>query len=167
MGPQLRQLQAEHGPQVLTIYGQGIASGNATFETEVPSWEQWDRTHLPDCRFVALYEQAVIGWAALSRVSRRAVYCGVAEVSVYVTPAAQGKGLGKELLRQLISCSEDAGIWTLQASLFPENVASLRLHQRCGFHIVGRREKIAQQRGLWRDTLILERRSQRVGLSLG
>jgi len=119
----------------------------------------WDANHLPYCRFVAREGDRVIGWAALSPISRRAVYAGVAEVSVYVATAAQGRGVGKALLRALIAAAEDAGIWTLQGSIFSENRASLALHQACGFRIVGRRERIAQLHGVWHDTILVERRS--------
>lgn len=156
-------MQPEHWPAVRHIYEEGIAGGHATFETNAPQWEQWHEAHLADCRLVALSDEQAVGWAALSPVSRRAVYRGVAEVSVYVGDDWQGQGIGKRLLQNLIRASEDAGIWTLQAGLFPENEASLALHLSCGFRLVGRREKIAQHHGRWRDTLILERRSARVG----
>lgn len=140
------------------IYQEGIATGNATYEPAVPEWEAWDRGHLTDHRFVATLDAAVAGWAALSRVSARRVYSGVAEVSVYVAAAARGHGVGSTLLRRLVESSERGGIWTLQASIFPENAASLALHRACGFRIVGTREKLARQEGVWRDVLLLERR---------
>lgn len=163
MEAHVEPLLKEHWPRVRAIYEEGIAAGQATFETEAPTWQRWDNGHHPHSRLVALSDEDVLGWAALSPVSRREVYRGVAEVSVYVTRAAQGMGLGTLLLRDLIAASEQAGIWMLQASLFPENEASLRLHRRCGFRLVGRRQRIARQRGVWRDTLLMERRSLRVG----
>ncbi len=148
---------------VRAIYEEGIATKNATFETAAPAWEQWDAAHLKDCRFVARANGVVVGWAALSPVSSRCVYGGVAEVSVYVAESAQGQGVGKALLDALVAESERCGLWTLQAGIFPENAASVRLHERCGFRMVGRREKIGQMDGVWRDTLLLERRSKIVG----
>lgn len=158
-----QEMQPQHWCTVRRIYEEGIDGGHATFETKAPEYEQWDQAHLPHSRLVAVCDGQVVGWAALSPVSRRPVYRGVAEVSVYVTAHWQRRGIGKRLLQSLILASEDAGIWTLQASLFPENEASLALHLGCGFRLVGRREKIAQHHGRWRDTLILERRSRRVG----
>ncbi len=148
---------------VLAIYAEGLATGEATFETEVPTWAAWDAGHLQDCRLVARAGGTLVGWAALSPVSGRCVYAGVAEVSVYVAAAARGQGVGAALLRHLVAASEGAGLWTLQAGIFPENAASLRLHERCGFRVVGRRERIGQLHGRWRDTLLLERRSSMVG----
>ncbi len=155
----IEPMSAADKEAVLTIYREGIETGLATFETAVPTWEKWDAGHLAGCRFVARREGQVIGWAALSPVSSRCVYEGVAEVSVYIAAAARGQGLGKALLQTLVSASEHDNFWTLQASLFPENEASLALHQACGFRVVGRRERIAQLHGVWRDTLFLERRS--------
>ena len=148
---------------VLRIYGEGIATGHATFETEPPTWERWDQAHRPDCRFVVRVDGRVVGWAALSPVSERCVYGGVAEVSVYVGAGARGRGLGRRLLEALVHGSEEAGIWTLQAGVFPENTASIAVHERCGFRVVGRRERVGRHRGVWRDTVLLERRSRRVG----
>ncbi len=145
-------------PAVCAIYLEGIAGGNATFETEAPPWEVWDAKHLESPRLV-FTDPTVVGWAALTRVSPRACYAGVCEVSVYVATAARGRGIGGQLLRELVARSEAAGIWTLQASIFPENEASVQMHLRNGFRIIGRRERIAQLRGVWRDTLLLERRS--------
>ncbi len=156
----VRALGPDDWEAVRRIYAEGIATGEATFQTEPPgSWEVWDRGHLGPGRLVAVRDQDVIGWAALSPVSTRPVYAGVAEVSLYVDDAARGVGVGTLLLRALVRASEEAGIWTLQASIFPENPASLAVHQRCGFRVVGRRERIGRQRGRWRDTLLLERRS--------
>ena len=149
---------------VRAIYAAGIATGQATFETDAPSWEQWDATHLAVGRLVARAPEAVIGWGALSPVSKRAVYAGVAEVRVYVHPDHQGRGVGQALLQALIHASERAGIWTLQGSTLPENAASLRLQARCGFRVVGRRERIARHHGVWRDTVLTERRSRVVGV---
>jgi phosphinothricin acetyltransferase len=150
---------------VRSIYLEGIATGHATFETEAPSWKKWDTTHRPDCRVVVRSGDTVLGWAALSPVSGRCVYAGVAEVSVYVGSAHRGRGIGRRLLEALIDASEERGIWTLQAGVFPENRASLALHQQCGFREVGRREKIGQMHGKWRDVILLERRSRRIGMS--
>jgi phosphinothricin acetyltransferase len=144
---------------VLAIYLEGMATGQATFETEAPDWERWDSGHLPHCRLVARNRDAVIGWAALSPVSKRQVYAGVAEVSVYVASAARGSGVGGALMRALIEASEWSGVWTLQSSIFPENHASVALHLKHGFREVGRRERIARHHGVWRDTVVLERRS--------
>ena len=159
----LDTLRPDHWPQVVAIYCEGIATGHATFESEPPPWKTWDAGHRPDCRLVARRGDAVFGWAALSPVSGRCVYAGVAEVSVYVAQAARGQGLGKTLLTALIADSERAGIWTLQAGIFPENTASVALHTTCGFRVVGRREKLGQMGGVWRDVLLMERRSRCVG----
>jgi phosphinothricin acetyltransferase len=141
------------------IYLEGIATGNATFETSAPSWESWDQTHLPELRVVATDGSAVLGWAALSPVSDRCVYGGVAEESVYVAAGARGQGIGRRLLDDLIRRSEDAGIWTIQTGIFPENNVSLRLHERVGFRVVGVRERLGKLDGVWRDVVFLERRS--------
>jgi L-amino acid N-acyltransferase YncA len=156
---ELRELRAEDWPAVQAIYEQGIAGGNATFEAEAPSWEEWDRTHLEGHRLVALQDGEVVGWAALSPVSQRCVYAGVAESSVYVADAAQGRGVGRALLEELVARSERDGIWTIQAGIFPENEASLALHERCGFRVVGVRERIGEHHGVWRDVVFMERRS--------
>ena len=152
-------LDATHWPQVRAIYQAGIDGGDATFETEPPSWPTWDRDHLREHRFVALDGERVLGWGALSPVSRRPVYAGVVEVSVYVHPGAQGRGVGRALLAAVIESSERAGIWTLQAGIFPENTASLVLHERAGFRKVGIRERIGCHSGIWRDVVLLERRA--------
>jgi L-amino acid N-acyltransferase YncA len=148
--------------QVKLIYEKGIATGNATFQTTAPSLEEWDNSHLKTCRFVEEKDGIIRGWAALTPVSSRCVYAGVAEVSVYVDPAFSGKGIGSDLLNQLVSASEQEGIWTLQAGIFPENSASLKIHEKAGFRILGVREKIGKQDGAWRDTMLLERRSQTI-----
>ncbi len=161
----IHPMEAADWTAVSQIYADGIATGNATFETAVPTWEIWDSGHLPNSRFVARTEAGdVVGWAALSPVSSRCVYAGVAEVSVYVAASAWGQGVGKRLLQTLVKSSEAEGIWTLQAGIFPENEASVKLHERCGFRVVGRRERLGQQNGRWRDVLFLERRSQTVGI---
>jgi phosphinothricin acetyltransferase len=156
-------MEAQDWTAVRSIYLEGIATNNATFETNVPEWEVWDSAHLSACRLVAREEGTVVGWAALSRVSARAVYAGVAEVSVYVASSIQGRGIGGELLRRLIAEAESEGIWTLQAGIFPENTASIKLHRRAGFREVGRREKIGKLKNVWRDVVLLERRSKVVG----
>lgn len=156
-------MQNWHWEMVRAIYEEGIASGNATFETEAPEWAVWNSAHLKNCRFVAEGEKEIVGWAALGPVSGRCVYAGVAEVSVYVSGKAQGKGVGRKLLNALVASSEGEGIWTLQAGIFPENLASLAIHKHCGFREVGRRERLGKMNGLWRDVLLLERRSRVVG----
>ena len=157
-------LQAADWPAAAAIYLEGIAGGNATFEQSAPAWEVWDAGHLPGSRLAARGpDGALVGWAALSPVSGRCVYAGVAEVSVYVADRVRGQGVGRALLEQLVAASEAAGLWTLQAGIFPENAASVALHQRCGFRIVGRRERLGQLRGVWRDVLLLERRSAVTG----
>jgi L-amino acid N-acyltransferase YncA len=161
---QIQPLTPQHWDAVRRIYEAGIASGNATFETHAPSWEAWDAKQHATCRVVAIADGAVIGWAAASPISRRAAYAGVAEVSVYVDPDAQGRGAGRALLGALITAAEAAGIWTLQAGIFPENEASLALHRAAGFREVGRRERIGRHHGRWRDVVLLERRSGVVGV---
>lgn len=156
---EITSLLPQHWEAVKTIYEDGIATGNASFQTSAPSREEWNNDHILHSRFVAVENGAVLGWAALTPVSRRCVYAGVAEVSVYVSPESQGKGVGKALLNALIEASEANGLWTLQAGIFPENKASVRLHESCGFRIIGAREKIGKMHGVWRDTLLLERRS--------
>ena len=170
-------------PAVRAIYAAGIATGNATFETAVPGWDAWDAAHLPAARLVARIvdgngnedgnrdedgggptRRRVVGWAALSPVSARACYAGVAEHSVYVAAELRGRGVGRQLLAELVSASEAAGIWTLQSSIFPENGASIAIHLACGFRILGRRKRVAMLHGVWRDTVIVERRSAIVGV---
>ncbi len=156
-------LLENHWPEVRLIYLQGIATKNATFETECPNWEIWDHKFLPICRLVAVNEQ-VLGWATLSATSARQVYRGVAEVTVYVHENARGKSVGRKLLEKLIDESEKNGFWSLQAGIFPENIASIKIHESLGFREVGYREKIARLDGIWRNTLLLERRSRIVGI---
>lgn len=157
-------LTADHWESILSIYLEGIATGNATFQQTPPEWHEWNIGHLPDCRFVALRDGQVLGWAALTSVSSRCVYAGVAEVSVYVACAAQQQGVGTALLTALVRASEVEGIWTLQAGIFPENTASLALHAKAGFRTVGIRQRFGQLNGIWRDVVLLERRSPNVGV---
>ncbi len=159
------EMTPEDWPQASNIYLEGIASGNATFETQAPEWERWNLTHLAGARLVARDREktVVLGWAALSPVSSRCVYAGVAEVSIYIGDKFRGRKVGTSLMNELVRRSEALGIWTLQAGIFPENQASLGLHHQAGFRVVGRRERIGQMNGVWRDTLLLERRSQIVG----
>jgi phosphinothricin acetyltransferase len=156
-------LGPEHWDAVARIYAEGIATGNATFETEVPAWEAWDAAHLPELRLVAIDEGEVVGWAAMSPVSGRCVYAGVVESSVYVSESARGRGVGRALMDELIRRSEGAGMWTIQTGIFPENTASLALHERVGFRVVGTRERIGEHHGRWRDIVFLERRSAVAG----
>lgn len=149
---------------VLAIYAEGVATGHATFETEVPGWAEWDAGHLPAPRLVARdADGAVLGWCALSPVSGRKVYRGVVEESVYVAPAARGRGVGRALLEAMVRASEAAGIWMLQTGIFPENAASLALHEACGFRVLGVRERIGRHLGRWRDVVFMERRSRVAG----
>jgi L-amino acid N-acyltransferase YncA len=144
------------------IYAEGIATGDATFETEPPSWDAFDASRLADHRLVALEDGEIVGWAALSPTSSRHCYSGVVEHSVYVAGNARGRGVGHQLMEALMQEADTAGLWTIQTSTFPENSASVALHERLGFRIVGRRERIAQLNGVWRDTILLERRSSRI-----
>jgi phosphinothricin acetyltransferase len=160
---QIDTMTADDWPAVRAIYEEGLTTGHASLETAAPSWEEWDRARLPHSRLVAR-EHVVLGWAALSPVSKRACYAGVAEVSVYVAAVARGCGVGRALLVALIESAEVHGIWTLQGATFPENAASLALQARCGFRIIGRRERIAKRDGVWRDTVLTERRSRNVGI---
>ena len=157
-------LLPDHWPAVKTIYEAGLATGNASFQTSAPSWEEWDAAHLKHSRLIALRDEQVHGWAALTPVSGRCVYAGVAEVSIYIDAASRGQGVGKALLQALIAESEKNGLWTLQAGIFPENTASVQLHEKCGFRQVGLREKIGKMGDHWRDTVLLERRSRKIGV---
>jgi len=154
------ELRAEHWPDVARIYAEGIATGNATFESSVPDWERWDASHLPEHRFVALVDGRVVGWIAASAVSDRCVYGGVVENSIYVGADARGKGVGRALLERLIDSTERAGVWTIETGIFPENEASIRLHERAGFETVGVRKRLGKHNGVWRDVVLLERRAQ-------
>jgi L-amino acid N-acyltransferase YncA len=158
----VEEMTAADWPAVAEIYRQGLDTGHASFETEVPAYEEWDRAHLERPRLVARLDGDVVGWAALSPVSDRCVYGGVAEDSVYVATGRTGRGIGRSLLSELVRRAEDEGIWTIQAGLFPENTASLALHERCGFRVVGRRERLGKHRGAWRDVLLVELRSDRI-----
>lgn len=168
----IEPMRAEDWPQVRAIYLEGIATGNATFETDAPPWEAWNAAHVKEPRLVARERSvtagaphgAILGWAALTAVSDRCVYAGVGDLSVYVAASARGHGLGKVLLQALVTESERAGIWTLQAGIFPENESSLALHRSCGFRVVGRRERIGKMNGVWRDVMLLERRSGVTGV---
>lgn len=159
----IRSLEPNDWGRVREIYEQGIASGHATFETQAPSWEDWDDAHLASVRLVADVGGIVLGWAALSHVSDRCVYGGVGEVSVYVDEEGRGQGIGTALMSALVDASEVAGIWTLQAGIFPENRASVRAHEKVGFRTVGKREKLGKMDGRWRDVLLMERRSSVTG----
>ncbi len=160
----LRPMTAADWPFVRAIYEQGIATGDATFETAAPDWAAWDAAHLPGGRLVARLASEVTGWAALTPVSGRCVYAGVAEVSVYVAESARGRGIGRALLGALVTESERLGLWTLQAGILSENEASIALHTACGFRIVGVRERLGQRDGVWRDVVLMERRSAVVGV---
>ena len=149
---------------VRLIYEEGIAAGHATFETDAPEWDVWDRSHMKACRLVARADGEVVGWAALSPVSSRCVYAGVAEVSIYVRASARGMGVGGALMKHLVKESERAGIWTLQGGVFPENVGSIALQKAFGFREIGRQERLGQLKGVWRDVLLVERRSENVGI---
>lgn len=150
-------MRPDDWPQVARIYEAGLDAG--TFEDSVPAWDDWDATHLRVGRLVARESEGIVGWAALGRVSTRACYAGVVEDSVYVAPETRGRGVGRRLLEELCRRADDAGLWTIQAVMFADNAASLALHESCGFRVVGRRERLARKHGVWRDTLLLDRRS--------
>jgi L-amino acid N-acyltransferase YncA len=160
----IENMRPDDWPSIKAIYEEGIKTGNATFETSAPEWEAWNNGHLKECRLVAKDGDIILGWAALSPVSNRCVYAGVAEVSVYISADARGKGIGKLLLKKLIEVSEASNLWTLQAGIFPENAASIKIHEDAGFKVIARRERIGKMNGMWRDTLLLERRSEKVGI---
>lgn len=159
----LRPLVSDDYPRVRQIYLEGIATGHATFETTAPDWEGWDRKFLKPCRLVAEADGRVVGWAGVTPVSDRCVYGGVGEVAVYVAAEARGRGVGTRLLEALTRASEEAGLWTLQAGIFPENAGSVRIHEKCGFRVLGTRERLGKLGDRWRDVLLLERRSRVVG----
>ena len=158
------KIEAHHYPQIATIYLEGIATGNATFQTTAPTWDDWDKSHLQHSRIALIQNNEMAGWAALSPVSSRCVYAGVAEVSVYVAANFRGKGIGKILLNELVVDSEKNGLWTLQSGIFPENIGSIKIHDQCGFRQIGYREKIGSMIGIWRDNIIMERRSKTIGI---
>jgi L-amino acid N-acyltransferase YncA len=160
---EFRPMVKDDWDRVAEIFRQGIETQNATFETQIPSWEKWDLAHVQSCRIVATIENNVVGWAALIPVSARKVYAGVGEVSIYISHKYKGLKIGTRLLDRLIEESENEGFWTLQAGIFTENTASINLHQNLGFRIIGYREKIGQMKGIWRDTVLLERRSKKIG----
>ena len=165
MNYEIREMLPHDGEKVLEIFQQGIDGGNATFDPTVPTWENWDQKYFNICRFVLEDEnEGIVGWAALQPISNRDCFKGVAEVSIYLANSVQGKGLGSMLLKKLILDSEEHEFWTLQAGIFPENEASIYVHKKLGFQEVGRREKIAQMNGVWRDIILLERRSKTVGV---
>ena len=159
-----RSMKKDDWISVAEIYRQGIESGNATFQRDIPTWDEWDSGHIKTCRIVASINNEIAGWATLTSVSGRLVYAGVAEISVYVSNLFKGQKIGTQLLERLISESEKEGYWTLQAAIFPENKASLKIHLNLGFRNVGFREKIGKMSDIWRDTILLERRSQKVGI---
>jgi L-amino acid N-acyltransferase YncA len=160
---EIRRLGPGDWPAVRVIYGAGIASGDATFATAAPDWGAWDAGHLVDHRLVAVVAGRVVGWTALAPVSDRCGYGGVAEDSIYVAPAAQGRGVGRALLAAVVASADQGGIWTVQSGIFPENQASLGLHRACGFRVVGVRERLGRLHGRWRDVVLLERRSPVIG----
>lgn len=159
-----RKLEKKDWNQVSEIYKQGIETKNATFQLEIPNWIDWDNAHLQSCRIVAEINNTIVGWFALSPVSSRCVYGGVAEVSVYVANDFSGQQIGTKLLEKLILESEKNGIWTLQSGIFPENIGSLKIHKKLGFREVGYRERIGKMEGVWRNTILLERRSNKIGM---
>ena len=161
----IRSFQKSDFPSVKRIYQEGIDTGHATFQTKAKEWEEWDESILQECRLVAVDNDIVIGWAGLSSVSNRCVYTGIAEVTVYVANNAAGKGVGKRLLGKLVSASEQAGYWTLQAGIFPENKSSIAIHEKNGFRILGVREKLGKMGDVWRDIILMERRSKVVGIN--
>lgn len=160
----IAEMQEAHYPEVKEIYELGMATNNATLETKAPEWAEWDAKHMKSCRLVALQNGRVAGWAALTAVSGRCVYAGVAEDSVYIHPDFKGQGIGKQLLHKLVEASEKEGIWTLQAGILNENKASIKLHEQCGFRVLGVRERLGKLNGQWRDICLMERRSKVVGL---
>jgi L-amino acid N-acyltransferase YncA len=161
----IQQMKKEDWEAVCHIYIEGIQSGNATFDTEPPTWEEWDKAHLQNCRLVAKLGEQVIGWAALSQSAHKEAYRGVAEDSIYVSSSCSGLGVGSKLLDEMIRISEEEGYWTLQALIFPENIASIKLHTRFGFEAVGTRKRVGKMNGIWRDVVLLERRSTVVGIN--
>jgi L-amino acid N-acyltransferase YncA len=160
----IRNIEQKNFYQVAEIYQQGIETGIATFQNDIPDWDSWDKSHLSNCRIAAFEGSEMTGWAALTPVSSRCVYAGVAEVSVYVATNFRDKGVGEFLLNHLINESEQAGLWTLQSGIFKENTGSIKLHEKCGFRQIGYREKVGKKDGVWKDNIIMERRSKVVGI---
>ncbi|MEC3964242.1 GNAT family N-acetyltransferase [Flagellimonas halotolerans] len=160
----IRTMKASDWEDVSTIYSEGIATGLATFETEPPTYEHWDKAHTKECRLIAEKDGEIMGWAALSPVSSRCVYGGVGEVSVYIADKSRGMGVGRLLMQHLIEESEKAGFWTIQSGVFPENIASIKLHGKVGFRYIGKRERVGKIHGVWKDNLLFERRSNKVGM---
>ena len=161
---EIKNIEKDNFNQVAEIYRQGIETGIATFQNDIPDWDSWNKSHLQNCRIAAFNNNVMMGWAALTPVSSRCVYAGVAEVSIYIGEAFRGKGVGELLLTHLIKESEQAGLWTLQSGIFPENIGSIKLHENCGFRQIGFREKVGQKNGIWKDNIIMERRSKTVGI---
>ena len=160
----IERMTVKSWPDVARIYESGIATKNATFQTEAPDWDSWNNAHRLDCRLVAMIDEKIVGWVALSNVSSRCVYAGVSEVSIYVDSDYRGKGIGNNLMETLIQESEANGIWTLQAGIFPENIGSLKLHHNHGFRTIGIKERLGKMENKWRDVAQLERRSKIVGI---
>ncbi|MCJ8154143.1 N-acetyltransferase family protein [Chryseobacterium sp. SSA4.19] len=161
---EIRPITKDNFSEVIEIYKQGLATNIATFQNDSPQWEEWDKKHLDFCRISIYDNDKMLGWTSLTPVSSRCVYSGVAEVSVYVATDARGKGIGKTLLTELIQQSEENGIWTLQSGIFAENEGSIKLHEKCGFRLVGYREKIGKKNGIWKDNVLMERRSKNIGI---
>lgn len=162
---EIKNMLPEHWKEVSKIYMDGIETGMATFETDVPKWKIWDSDHLKQCRIIAILDNQIVGWAALSPVSSRCVYGGVGEVSVYIAKGFHGKKIGEKLLRKLVTESEKNGLWTLQSGVFPENIASIKIHEKVGFRKIGYKEKIGKFDGVWKDNILLERRSKTIGIN--
>jgi L-amino acid N-acyltransferase YncA len=161
---EIEKLTTEHWPEVRAIYAEGLATGNANFSHQVPDWEKWNAAHVNTCRLVATADGNVVGWAALTAISDSCVFAGVAEVSIYVAEGRRGEGIGKKLLSELIKLSEENNFWTLESRIFAENLGSIKIHEENGFRIVGRRERIGMLNGVWRDTILMERRSEKTGV---
>ncbi|RIV35255.1 N-acetyltransferase family protein [Flagellimonas lutimaris] len=160
----VRSMKPSDWENVSRIYSEGIATGFATFETQTPTYDHWDQAHTEHCRLVAEKDGEIMGWAALSPVSSRCVYGGVGEVSVYISNKSRGKGVGKLLMEHLIKKSEKAGYWTIQSGIFPENIASIKLHEKMGFRYIGKRERVGKTHGVWKDNLLFEKRSDKIGI---
>jgi phosphinothricin acetyltransferase len=160
----IEKLTEKHWPEVRAIYESGLATGMANFSHNIPDWDGWDKTHVKNCRLVATENGVILGWAALTAIADNSVFAGVAEVSIYVAEGSRGKGIGKKLLSKLIELSEVNNFWTLESRIFAENLASIKIHEENGFRIIGSRERIGRLNGIWRDTLLLERRSIKVGI---